>query len=251
MNKVSETFFIFFAEFTFFWNEAQYSAGDFRSGFEALWEDVHDDFDVVVVLAEDGEDTVRIGARFSDEAEGDFFLEHEDHTAEGDMFIDKAEVDLRRDVIGEVRNEEWACVLIEAEVGEFCREGVILEEGDVCCISEDFFEEAGAVIIFFDEDVRFLESRDSDGEGASAGADFEDMGRVEAFDFASDGVSNIFVDEEVLPEAFFVVMLEGRSECARGPLSNTGHNDLIEARAMEKKRRPKRGALEEGGREDR
>ena len=44
-----------------------------------------------------------------------------------------------------------------------------------------------------------------DGEGTGAGADFEDMRRGEAFDFAGDGARDIFVDQEVLAEAFGIM----------------------------------------------
>ena len=244
MNEVAESFFLIRVEIKFFRNEAQDGAGHFRCGLKTIRVNVHDGFYFVVVLAQDREYAISVCTRRSCEPERDFFLEHEDHAAEGDVLVDEPEVDLGSDVIGQVRDEERSCVWIVAEAWQVYAKGVVMYEGDVRGIGEDFFKEASAVIVFFDEDVRFLQFSDGDGECASSRANFEDMCGVKALDFLGDGARDIFVDEEVLAETFFISVLERGGESSRRPLIETGHGtDQVKwLYKSEKKRRPKCGA---------
>ena len=102
VDEVAETFFVVEGEWKWARNKAQNGAGDFGGRFEAGRGNVHDRFDVVVVLSDDGENAVGGRARLREETQGDFALKHEHHAAEGDVGVDEAEVDLGSDVVGEV-----------------------------------------------------------------------------------------------------------------------------------------------------
>ncbi len=147
-------------------------------------------------LGLDGEIAVVAGAGFGGEAVGDFELDEEDgaleQRAEGEGFFDDGRGDVVRQVAGDGDG---------APGGEIGLENVLFDDFEARVAAKTGAEVLGEDGVDLNGDDAGGVGEEMDGEGSTAGADFDDGERVGLASGGGDAFESGLVGEEVLAEA--------------------------------------------------
>lgn len=162
-------------------------------------------FDGAVHLDGRGEHAIVAGAGGGGDAVGDFALDHEDGAVDGGVGGGDVKQDGRGDVVREIAGDgetRSACYGGEVEV-----EDALLDDGDAAgCVGSG--RELGAEVggefgVELDGEDAGGAGGERGGDGAFAGADFDDGGGAEIAEGGGDALDGAGIAEEVLAEFGF------------------------------------------------
>ncbi len=168
-----------------------------REGFRGESEE---GLDAGVELRGGGEQAVIAGAGAGGDALSDFMLDHHDGAVDDGVRGEEVKEDVGGDVVGEIADDEELAVAVGSEGGQIGSQNVLLKDFDLRVAGELCAQARSEAAVEFDGDEALGTAGEEAGDGAAAGADFDNGAPGEIAEGVGDGGLGGGADEEILAE---------------------------------------------------